>query len=439
MKLLRSRCGYALLTVMALSGVVSLTAIKAIKQSAARRAAIQTLKRNFETDSFLRKISKNLFNTHACLHTLGGLGASISDGQSISDIKNHAGAPTLVVGNRYGRELVQFESAVLANLSGNSVDLEIEVSRWNKLKGQAERKIKRVFPLELVGSAGSLEGCYLKTGNAVAESNEKLCLGIQHASWTGGRCQLDTVTNKACPAQNALRGISSSGSFDCCSTRWVPDHRRWCSGETVVQKTGCNGQRTKTGTRSPHWSPSRGSVCAGQSFTQTEQCCRGSGPSCIRRTRSATGSKCCRSCGGCNPTPCPPPPAPPAPPAPSLTPGPSVPPVVGPPPPGPPAPPVLAPAPATPPSCTMNCGANKAPNSSCTGCVCILSCPTRQNLVNCSCVTPPNPPILPSTPSPSQQNTCPPRDSSPPPGICQDDEGQTPQWMGWPSCKWGCT
>ncbi len=297
-RLLRSHRGYALLAVMALAGVVSLSAIKGIKQSAARRAAIQTLKRKFETGAFLRRISKNLFNYHACLHTLGGLGASISDGQSISDIKNHAGAAKLVVGNRYGRGMVQFESAVLNNLSGSSVDLEVEVSRWNKLKNQAERKVKKVFPMTIVGSAGSLEGCYLSTGNAVAESNEKLCLGIQHASWTGGRCVLDPVTNKQCPAQNALRGVSSSGTLDCCSTKWVPDHRRWCSGETVGQRTGCNGNITRTGTRSPSWSPSRGSVCAGQSFTQTEQCCRGFGPNCVRGTRTATGTKSCPSQGG---------------------------------------------------------------------------------------------------------------------------------------------
>ena len=312
------------------------------------------MKAKFEQKAFFRQISKRLVNYHACLETLGGTGSDVSYGRNIASIKNYAGADSFTQGQKYGRNFVVFESAKLSAPSGNSADLVVTTGRYNKIKKQISSRIKKTYQLTLVGNANSLEGCYLKDdGDSVTSTREKICNSIEAATWdiSSSSCKLTSPFNRRCPAGEALDEIDSTGSFQCCEVKWNPHPNQWCDGVNFRQKTGCEGERTATGIKTPNiWSPSPGTVCHGQSFTQTETCCRGF-TSCAPNTRTATGSKCCGSCGspGCAPCPPPPPPSPPTPITP-VTPTPSTPTTPTPQPPPPPVAPVapIAPTPGMP-------------------------------------------------------------------------------------------
>ena len=136
---LRSNHAYALIGVIILSGVLSLSAIKGLKRSAVRRAAIQSMKAKFEQQALFRQISKRLYNFHACLNTLGGS----SGPTAVNSIKNHTGDVSFEVGKKYGRNFVKFESANLAGVTSNSANLEITLSRLDKRKGTTSGKIKK--------------------------------------------------------------------------------------------------------------------------------------------------------------------------------------------------------------------------------------------------------------------------------------------------------
>ena len=390
-QILRPNKAYALIGVIILSGILSLSALKGLKRSAARKAAIQSMKAKFEQKAFFRQVSKRLVNYHACLETLGGTGSDVSAGRSIASIKNRAGADSFTQGQKYGRNFVVFESAELSPTpSGNTADLVVTTGRYNKIKKQTSGLIKKTYQLTLVGNPNSLEGCYLKDGGS---SIEKICNSIEAATWNGSSCELTSPFNKSCPAGKALDEIDSSGSFQCCDVKWVPDQRDWCAGETLIQKTGCQGQRTATGTKTPNiWSPSPSTVCNGQSFTQTETCCRGTS-SCVPNTRPATGTGC-----GLPSCPCPPPPSPPVPPTPPVPPAPSTP--LTPTPPSPPAPPT----PPVPPSPTP-------------------PTPTPLTPTPPSPPAPPTPPVPPSPtpPTPTPLTPTPPAPTTPPgqQGTCE--------------------
>ena len=310
-RVLGNNRAYALIGVIVLSGILSLSAVKGLKRSRARRAAIQAMKAKFEQRAFFRQVSKRLLNYHACLETLGGTGSDVSAGRNIASIKNYAGADSFTQGQKYGRNFVVFESAELSAPSGNTANFVVTTGRYNKIKKQISGRITKTWQLTLVGNVGSLEGCYLKDGgDSVVLASEKICNSIEAATWNGSSCEMTSPFNKSCPAGEALDEIDSNGSFQCCEVKWVPDQRDWCAGETLIQKTGCQGQRTATGTKTPNiWSPSPGTVCHGQSFPQTETCCRGTS-SCVPNTRTSTGSKCCGPCGSPGCAPCPPPPPP---------------------------------------------------------------------------------------------------------------------------------
>ena len=282
-----------------LSGVLSLSAIQGLKRSAARRAAIELMKAKFEQQAFFRQITKRLYNFHAC-------GATVGSGGSITAIKNHAGVDSFRVGQKYGRGYVNFDGASVS-ISGNTADFVVTASRYDKKKQQTSGSIKKTWELTLVRGPSSIEGCYIDDAvDTVTEIHEKQsCESIEAMVWSGGKCVLNPFVGKECnnPGK-ALNQVGLDGVFGCCDVKWVPDHREWCTGEAVPQSTGCNGSRTETGTKSPSWPPSTGSVCCGQSFTQTESCKRGNPGS--YATRSATGSKCCGSCGDPCCAPCPP-------------------------------------------------------------------------------------------------------------------------------------
>ena len=237
-------------------------------------------------------------NYHACLETLGGSGADVSSGKTIASIKNYAGADSFTSGQKYGRGFVTFESAELSTPSGNTANLVVITSRYDKRKNQISVRIKKTYQLTLVGNVGSLEGCYLKdANNSVTKSTKQICQSIEGMVWSGGECKLGPFLNKECPSGKALSEINSAGSFQCCDVKWNPNPADWCTGETLIQKTGCQGQRTATGSKTSSWSPSPSTVCRGTSFTQTEQCCRGA-TTCFHNTRPATGTKCCLTCSG---------------------------------------------------------------------------------------------------------------------------------------------
>ena len=247
------------------------------------------MKAKFEQRALFRQISKRLYNFHACLNTLGG-----SSGPSpVNSIKNHAGDVSFKVGQNYGRDFVKFESANLTGVTASSANLEVTLSRLDKRKGTTSGTIKKIWPLTLVRGPAGLEGCYIEDPT---NSIQAICNGIEGASWNGSSCELASPLNKSCPTGKALDEIASNGDFRCCDVQWKPDHRDWCAGASVIQKTECQGQRTNTGTKTPNiWTPSPSTVCHGQTFPQTETCCRGS-TSCVPNTRTATGTKCDSSC-----------------------------------------------------------------------------------------------------------------------------------------------
>ena len=208
-----------------------------------------------------------------------------------------------------------FESAELStpSPSGNTADLVVTTGRYDKRKKQTSGRIKKTYQLALVGNANNLEGCYLNATNSVTESIEKICNSIEAANWNGSSCEMTSPFNKSCPSGEALDEIDSTGSFQCCNVKWEPHPNQWCSGVNFRQKTGCDGERTATGTKTPNtYSPSPSTVNCGESFTQTETCCRGF-TVCAPNTQNATGIKCNGPCGSpcCPACPPPPPPAPP--------------------------------------------------------------------------------------------------------------------------------
>ena len=244
------------------------------------------MKAKFEQRAFFRQVSKHLANFHAC-------GATVGTGGVISAIKNHAGNDSLRTGQKYGRGFVQFEDVKLSNVSANSANLVVTTSRYDKIKKQTRGSITKTYSLTLVRGPSSIEGCYL---GAVTDSMEKICNSIETATWNGSSCELTSPFNKNCSAEKALREINSIGNFDCCGVKWNPHPNQWCSGINFRQKTGCGGERTATGIKTPNiWSPSPSTICHGKTFTQTETCCRGF-TSCAPNTKSETGTKCDSSC-----------------------------------------------------------------------------------------------------------------------------------------------
>ena len=274
------------------------------------------MKAKFEQQAFFRQISKRLYNFHAC-------GATVGSGSAISAIKNHTGENSFEVGKKYGRGYVSFD-AVNLSISGNTADLVVTASRYDKKKQQTVGSIKKTYPLTLVRGPSSIEGCYLNTTNAVTKSNKDICNGIEGASWNGSSCELTSPFNKKCPTGEALDEIAGNGDFRCCDVQWKPHPNQWCDGINFRQKTGCEGKRTATGTKTPNiWTPTPSTICHGRTFSQTETCCRGF-TSCAPNTKTETGTKCDSSCftppcphgasingGVCACNPAPPPNAPP--------------------------------------------------------------------------------------------------------------------------------
>ncbi len=229
-------------------------------------------------------------NHYSCLSTLGGLGASIVDGQSLTGIKNRVGRTSFLVGQKYGRNnnSVIFVSAKLTNLSGNSVDLEVVLAMWNKLSKKTGNRKRKVYPLIFSGTRNNITGCHLRNSNLIAESNEELCRNIKGMEWdaVGKKCKYKFLPTDP---SKASRGFSSLGVVQDCDPMWTPDHRNWCGGETVRQSNGCGGTRDGMGTKPSKWSPERGLYCDDATFTQTEGCCRGYS-NCLKDTRAVSGS-----------------------------------------------------------------------------------------------------------------------------------------------------
>ena len=157
--------------------------MKNLQRSKLRRKAIYNLKSKFEQQALFRQISKRLINYHACLETLGGSGADISS------IKNPAGRESFKVGNRYGRGIASLESLTLTEPSGNKVNLEVVISRFNKRKNQTFGKLKKIYPINLIGSATNLQGCHWESNTNVTNATQQLCDSIEGAAWTSGRCK----------------------------------------------------------------------------------------------------------------------------------------------------------------------------------------------------------------------------------------------------------
>ena len=295
-QVLKSGNAYALIGVIVLSGLLSLSAIQGLKRSATRRAAIESMKAKFEQKAFFRQISKRLYDFHAC-------GATLNSGGSITAIKNHAGTESFEIGKRYGRGYVSFDALNLS-ISGNTAELAVTASRYDKRKKETRGSMKKNYQLTLVRGPSSIDGCYIKDApGTVSLARENNCQGIHTANWNGTHCELGPPKNQKCPAGKALRATDTNGNFECCEVQWKPDHRKWCQGVEMDQATECRGGRTNTGTLASSWAPDPGTVCDGVTFTQTEQCCRGRGPNCDQRTQQATGSMCC-DCG-CDPGLCP--------------------------------------------------------------------------------------------------------------------------------------
>ncbi len=229
-------------------------------------------------------------NHYSCLSTLGGLGASIVDGQSLTGIKNRVGRTSFLVGQKYGRNnnSVIFVSAKLTNLSGNSVDLEVVLAMWNKLSKKTGNRKRKVYPLTFSGTRNNITGCHLRNSNLIAESNEELCRNIKGMEWdaVGKKCKYKFLPTDP---SKASRGFSSLGIVQDCDPIWTPDHRNWCGGETVRQSNSCGGTRDGMGTKPSKWSPERGLYCDDATFTQTEGCCRGYS-NCLKDTRTVSGS-----------------------------------------------------------------------------------------------------------------------------------------------------
>ena len=228
-RVLKSSNAYALIGVIVLSGVLSLSAIQGLKRSAARRAAIELMKAKFEQQAFFRQITKRLYNFHAC-------GATVGSGGSITAIKNHAGVDSFRVGQKYGRGYVNFDGASVS-ISGNTADFVVTASRYDKKKQQTSGSIKKTWELTLVRGPSSIEGCYIDDAvDTVTEIHEKQsCESIEAMVWSGGKCVLNPFVGKECnnPGK-ALNQVGLDGVFGCCDVKWVPDHR-----ESGVREKPC--------------------------------------------------------------------------------------------------------------------------------------------------------------------------------------------------------
>ncbi len=272
--LLAGSRAYALMGVIVLGGVLAYSSVRSLSRSNIRRLAIQDLKARFEQAATMRYIQKIFSNGGACLHTLGGSGASISNGKLINEIKNLAGQTKFEVGKYYGRGTVRLKSIALSGLSGNDVSMDVTLERYNTISKRAYAAIKKSYPLTFRGGQTAITDCGLKRGI----SSEQLCQTIHNASWEDQKCKLEMLGESTvhCPdpsyggvtghiggiinpdgivvmrprfqeKNEVLKGFRADHLHSCCGTRFYPAIGQVCAGKDFQQKTNCGSSRDMTG------------------------------------------------------------------------------------------------------------------------------------------------------------------------------------------------
>ena len=294
---LKSSNAFALVGIMALGAAIAYAATQGLQRQVNRRLHIQDVKGRFELEAVSKRISSYLANSQACSNTLG---TSISNGKNISSIKNQNDQAQLTAGQRYGRGLINFESATVKINSGN-VSLVVELSRYNKVAKKSYGQQKKVFPITIVGTVANVQECHLTSTSSTVNNQAKkeLCEKIEGASWVGGKCKLTVIETPSPTPGKVFRGFAQTGVLQTCDTQWKPvDYSRWCVGETITQSNECGASRSMQGTTPSTWLPDPATKCRPPhpKFTQTEQCCRGDLLYCAQDTRRVAGTKCCLTC-----------------------------------------------------------------------------------------------------------------------------------------------
>ena len=213
---------------------------------------------DFEINVLSSLIFRTLGNAQACNNTLG-LGNPISNGLSLSEIKNAQGRVLLNTTREYGNnDAIKISSMVISDLSthtalSTSSDkfmgkayLEINFEKLRR-STQGRKDFAKKFPLQLyLDSSNNLVQCYSSFNDAAEAAKEETCreLGGTY-DFATGNCQLDSFVNVSGDTRHGdllIQGDIQSNNQICieghCRTSFAPSN---CAVGQVVRKVDADG------------------------------------------------------------------------------------------------------------------------------------------------------------------------------------------------------
>ena len=182
--------GFSIAEVMVAAGLMGLLSVGLLNITKQQAVVQKRSETSVEINIISSLISQTLLNSGACNNTLG-LGGNVSNGKTLTAIKNRNGEVLFDTTSKYGNNTVGLQSMELSGLSVSpttngflygTVKLDILFEKLSKtLSGKKTLRKSFTVNVQLDGSS-NLTKCYSATENAVdtavGESQETICASI---------------------------------------------------------------------------------------------------------------------------------------------------------------------------------------------------------------------------------------------------------------------
>ena len=219
---LMQRRGFSLAEIMVAAGLLGALSLGVMQMTKTMTVNQKRAKTAFEVNTISSAIHQMMLNSTACSGTLG-VGAPVSVGRELDDIKNRTGAVAFDKTTEYANGTVKIISINLADVSldgtpgtvryGDS-NIQVVFEKNDSISNHTKRVIKR-FPVRVeVDASDNLLKCYSAVENAVETAKEQTCASINGVfDATTGSCNLSSFDPTAPTADNSAVSTSQQRDF----------------------------------------------------------------------------------------------------------------------------------------------------------------------------------------------------------------------------------
>ena len=253
--------GFSLPEVMLTAGLAGSVLLGVAQVMKSQSVLQKRAESDFEINVLSSQIFRTLNNAKACINTLG-VGSTISNGLSLSEIKSAQDAVLLNTTREYGNDgAIQISSMVISDFSASpapgvssdnlfgKANLEVNFKKLKRIIKGKKDFIKK-FPLQLyLDSSNNLIQCYSSFNDAAETAKEELCRGLGTGStydFASGNCDVsDFFVNVSGDTRRGnlfvQRNIQSNDKIcigSHCRTTFAPGN---CALGQVIRKVNADG------------------------------------------------------------------------------------------------------------------------------------------------------------------------------------------------------